>query len=497
MTADVQHIDDALRTLHHWPVELGDFSDQLNYSTVECRGRVGDFPLDHLKQLGRAGHRIELTVRKGSWEARFVIPGVAVLQLASVTGAWDEAFADGPTLETAKSAAEEGRPEILLQLSEPHAAEARVVIRNNPMQTKLHWIRTESALRSSLEGDGWIDVVRALFSALTPQRLVVQDASSTHLTTAGLVIHGPQESPALPLEDLVAAGRDYRETWLDPDRGSLPPPTALAPRLIQGMDESAEVLRRAAAALCWVWLASAVDTSAGGIKIRFDSTPHLEFDLTRPPLSEGIATLELWNWAVSTSDPLRREAFEQSVALAVRQASALASLASVIHRTAKFLLRLSRQGALAEALAARRATRQAAIDAGRVAAQATKASARSVLERVTTFLIGALGLLLANRADLLDPSVTGWLLGALLLLTAVAGAVALGFEFPAIERELVAFAADLNQFRETLTEDDIDQVREMRTLVTAKDELERARLLSIGLLCFALTVEYTILAVSR
>jgi hypothetical protein len=260
------------------------------------------------------------------------------------------------------------------------------------------------------------------------------------------------------------------------------------PTTAVGLSDLADILRRIAHALSWVWLASAAQITRPPLVIRFEGAPDLDFDLTQlpDPVHAGDA-VRLWEWSVATTDPARREALQQSVSLVVREPTALERSPERVLRTAKYLLRLAKQGTVAEALAIRRAARQAAMDAARTMAEASRTATRGVVDRVIAQLIGAFGVLLANRAELINGTVARWLLIALLGLTAATAVMAFAFEFPSSSAGLGAFEQDLEGYSDTLIEEDINHIKAMASLAAARRQLSKAQWISGSLIALAVT----------
>ena len=104
-----------------------------------------------------------------------------------------------------------------------------------------------------------------------------------------------------------------------------------------------------------------------------------------------------------------------------------------------------------------------------------------------TQLVGVLGVLLANRSAVINAAVAGWLLLGILGLTLATGVVAFVFEYPGANGALRAFEADLEGYSDMLIEDDITQIKAMKSLAAARKQLRRARWISAVLVVAAAT----------
>lgn len=351
---------------------------------------------------------------------------------------------------------------------------------------------------------GWLGLASALFATPGPQRLVVQDAGKQTLHATGIVVHGPDISPAAPTYDDLA-WQEYRENWLAGDRASIPAPGAFLQRLDStgsAGDLAGDLVplwRSIAHGLAWLWLASGARVERDQVTATFEGARRLDLDLSAAPAPAGADdTVTLWRWAVATVDSVRHDSVQQAVTLGVRDAADLASAAGPVLRTAKLLHRVAGQGVVAEAMATRRSARAAAITAARASGDAARAASRGVLDRVLAQLTAALGILLVNQRNLLDHGMALTLLWAILAWTVVTAIVAFLVEFPSARRGLDAFCTDLEQYRDTLVSDDIEAIKDLASLKAARLELKRARWIAAVLLVLAgLLVVGVLSAVAR
>lgn len=486
----LQPVQRSLALLERWRLERGggEFQDTVNQSSIELSGTVGDFGVDDLQELAKEGNRAELEIAQGAWSARVRVEPGARFVVDSVAGPIDEAFPDPEVIREIEAARDEERAVDFLRLAADVACVARLSVENRPRESGFHWVRTTSALLDHLERHTWMGLIAALYADESPHRLVLHDAGNGLITGADIVLHGPEVYPPDPPGADSESWREYAESWLHDERSELPPPVAVYPAAADGLLMLFEIFSRIAHVLSWVWLASTTQIDGSTVVIRFEGSPDLDFDLTQLPAAAHAAeAVRLWEWSVATTDPARREALQQAVSLVVREPSELERAPERVLRTAKYLLRLAKQGTVAEALAIRRTARQAAMDAGRTLAEASRVASRSVVDRVIAQLIGAFGVLLANQAELINTTVAGWLLIALLGLTAATAGVAFAFEFTSANAGLTAFERDLDAYSDMLIEEDINHIKTMETIATARRQLARARWISGSLLILAAT----------
>lgn len=459
-----------------------EFRDTLDQSSVELSGGVGDFPVEDLIRLGRDGHRSVLQFGRRGWSARVVVETGGRLAIESVSGPPDAAFPDEHSVQEVLAAKDEGRADDIIRLAAAFECTVRITLLNRAFESGFHWIRTTDGLIGHVEAHTWLGPMHTLYAVDSPHRLVVHDGGGACVRAADLVVHGPDVFPSDPLGIGGSGFREYADTWVRSDRPALPPPTSVNPVESEGMPQVDRLLRGIAHGLGWLWIASTAEITGTTVVIRFETVPDLEFDVTPlPDPGRADEAIRLWQWSVSTTDPARREALQQAISLVVREPGLLERSAERVLRTAKYLLRLTQQGAVAEAMAMRRAARQTAIGAAQTSADASRTASRSVVDRVLTQLVATLGVLLANRGDLINPVVAGWLLIAILGLTLATAAVAFLYEYPGAKSILTAFEADLEGYSDVLVDDDIEHIKRMRSLAAAREQLSKARWIS-GLL---------------
>jgi hypothetical protein len=176
------------------------------------------------------------------------------------------------------------------------------------------------------------------------------------------------------------------------------------------------------------------------------------------------------------TDPARRESLQQAVSLAIVTPGDLLTAARPALRTAKLLYELAQRGAVAEALAARRAARASAAASARGAAQAARDAAGRAVERSLIQAAAAAGIVLSNAGDLIARSPAMVLLGLIALVALGSMTIALRVEQPSAQGGLESELADLTQFRDALSLDEIGDVANASAIRSAQADLKRAKL---------------------
>jgi hypothetical protein len=471
---ELDRLNEALALLEAWRVTHSSppFTDRLDNSFVVLSGPVTDFLAD-AQRFSELRGRAEFEVSQGAWRAR-IWTDDGVWDLEPPGGPWDEAFADDQQIADAQAAADAGQARRLLELCGGLSCEATFSIRLHVSEQDCHWIRTTEALLAYVRTDTWLGWLQAMRLGVCVPRLIVNDAGDSEIAAPSLLIHGPGIYPtrgAVP----VSAGANYAQTWLSQSQNPLPSPEFVEPHKAEGLDAVRELLCGAAHALVWLWLASNVDIDATNIRAHFEGTP-IDVDLTEPlPSSHTDKAIALWRWAVASADPLRREALLQSISLSVRRPDDIGAAAERVRRQASYLWHLAQQGRVAEALAARRAAREAAIGAARTATDAIGTALRSFVNRAVAQIAAAIGILLANTGSLINRSLAGWLLVAVFSMVSVTGAVAFLIDYPGVRDTLDGFRADLSAYSDVLSEEDLNEIGGLTSLTNAKSQLVRAR----------------------
>lgn len=440
--------------------------------------RVSDLAVREILALAHQGHAAEIHVTRGSWSLLVRADGAASPSVEE-DGRPEDAL-DRADLAPMRAAISNSDAAEALRLAGRVSASVQLTVRNRTDVTGFHWIATVDDLDHLLEGEQWARAIQTI--AQSPTVLVVGDAGSGMLTSRHLVICG-FEANVLPPP--VAAAPPNRQ-----DRPSLPSPTVLA-----GAHASSPALGRLVAVfegvmrtLTWFHLATdARFTATGEVALRLEGARSVDFAL-RPSSVPGDPSREiaLYEWATSSADPALRDAIAHAASLAILKPDDVASAAAPVLRTARSLYELSRRGAVAEALATRRSARHAALEAARAAAASARAVASRSLERALIQAAAAVAVVLSNASNIVGR------LPALLLLVLIVGlslislVVATRVEVPDATSALDAELADLDQFREALSEDDVDEIRRLRVIDEARSQLQSARKTAARVYSFAL-----------
>lgn len=339
------------------------------------------------------------------------------------------------------------------------------------------WAPTVSAITHPLQDGRWAGTVLRLART---GLVVVQEAGSDVLRCPGLVVAGPDASPHA-VRTALRADADLSGPFRAAGARAGYPALPVPGDLLAGPDDAGTLeplrpaLAAAAAACAWYWLGRASTVTPDGATTLFEGARPVPLAL-RPALgTDGHAEAALFAWATAAADPLRDDAVHQAVSLAVRDQTDLQGAAVHVLRTARSLHELAGRGVVAEALAARRAARDAAVTAARAAATAGREVATKAVERALALLIAVAVALFANGRNLLGTEAAAVIVAAAAGLALAALTVALRVEVPSGRALLDAFAEDAELYREALGEDDLAAVRNLAASREARVDLRRAR----------------------
>ena len=451
------------------------YEDALDATTlVTSAARIQDLDFNLLTAFRDAGNRVEIELSQGEWEARVLSTSTTSFEV-SVQGPWEDAFADSNAIQAARIAAETNNAGVFLQSSNGMLADIRLTLLNDHLATGAHWLRTVDVLQMLVTRDTWLGFFSLLFETTHPSRLVLQNAGTSSISAGGLVVHGPDVFPDLPTESSAEQVEAYRKAWLRGSRETAPSPTWTVPVRTDGLDDVSSILRGTTELLCWLWLASEAELGTAPIRARFEGMRPVEFDLELGDATDSQDPIALWEWATSTTDPARQEAIQQAVSLSIRDERDLREGSIPVLRTARYLLRISQQGIIAEALATRRTAREAAFTVARGSAEAARSALRKIFDRIVVQLGAAGGVLLANHQALIDRDAALLLLSAILILVAFTALGAYVIDYPGVDKALDAFNKDLDHYRDALPDEDLADIRNMESLVDARSQVRRTR----------------------
>jgi hypothetical protein len=472
---------DALRRRH--PTSA--YTDWLDGSRLEIPGvDVGGFDLAELTGIARLGHSVEFSIEAG-FQAGVTIRPPGAFAVTLISGDFLSTFA-GQELADVEQAFHAGQGDTFLRLCAALRCTVRITVRVRPDVCGFHWIRTSSALVDPISPENWWDTVQGLFRLPTVTELVIEDAGNRWIAASGITVHGPEcDPPRLPGYDTLT-WEAYRRSWLNDGRGAFPAPPATQLRTNDGLEEVAQYLARVSHALCWLWLATSAAISPKGIHLTFEHTAHVTLDLhDLPELAGADDAMRLAEWATASADYMRHDAVQQAVSTAAAGPTTILECAGRILLTAKVLLNLAQSGAVAEALASRRAAVQAAVDAARATSEAARGAARSSSDRAYAEIAAGIGIILANASSVINATLAHWLILLVGALTLVTGVSAYAFEYPAARHTLESYELDLNKVSVILTKHDIADIGKLQSLMQARRDVLRAQIITGLLLVFA------------
>ncbi len=425
------------------------------------------------------GHQwgLSLTVQEDADWAMTITAEGPTRPSIEVEGPDDRAPA-GITLKDLKQAIADSDGIEALRLSKHVSCVAEITLNNQPAAAGAHWVETTAALENLMNGRDW--TASALQLASEPHVVVVEDAQDETLTTRGLVIAGPTAVVAPPAE--VSDDLGYRMAVQTDERFRLLSPLLFAPPERPDVGGSKlrflqQLLNGVARNLVWFWLASEtpVIEDDGSLTITFSGARLVSVNLKAGHVQDVAAELRLYEWAAAGTDPARQEAVQRAISLAVINADDLPTAGGPALRTAKLLYELARRQDVAEAFATRRSAREVALTSARQAAQTARESAGRSVERALLQLGAAAAIVLSNAGGLISPGLAIGLLVLVAGLTIASWSVALTVEIPSAFDGLRAELYDLNQYRETLSRQDIRAIRKLRAVRCSTRDLGRAR----------------------
>jgi hypothetical protein len=138
---------------------------------------------------------------------------------------------------------------------------------------------------------------------------------------------------------------------------------------------------------------------------------------------------------------------------------------------------LAGRGAVAQALAARRGARDAAITAARAAASSARDVAARSVERTLALLLAAALAVFAHGRELLSAGAAVAVVATASALAILALTVADRIELESGSGLLAAFDTDVDVYREALSADDVTSINNLAAVSAARKDLSRSRLL--------------------
>lgn len=461
---------------------LGQWEDSWSRSSVGGDVTTDGVDVATLQGLAAAGCRVALGIEVERLRVRALAEGSSQFMI-EVSGEWTDAAEDDASAAVAGDAAV--RHDLAALLRALPAVPVNLSLTILGQDAGQSWVRTTKAFVDEFERAGWFGFAQLLLPTVgRANRVLILDADDSQVTGMEVAVHGPNVWP------IFDAGSDeHRVVCRDGDpRVDAPVPTAVMPldQIGTRLASAATVMEAVAGALAWLWIADTVTVEGTGITVRLTGNRPIDGELPACPADYAASSVDLWSWSALSSQPARRQATRQAATLQAEEPADLYTRAGSIHDTAEFLFSLAQSGLVQEALAARRAARDSAVTAGRSAADRARAAARSAVDRVLVVVGAGIGVVLANKGDIIDRPVAFGLLGLAAALTIGAGLLAHHLDLPGAARSVALFKEELEQHAEVLSPRDIDAISELPSLQDGAAEVERSRRASFVIIGVAL-----------
>lgn len=343
------------------------------------------------------------------------------------------------------------------------------------------WIPSTAVLADRLSDGRWGSTLLRIKQPTDglPVVVVAQDATTFHLECPGLILAGPEAMLNNVLRHSPAQNGSwgYRRSSTRDDVPDMFVPEDLIPTAHAAgkLEALRPLLTACARACCWYWLGRNTTITADRVTTQFNGVRALELQLLPYDAVEARDEVALFTWATAAAEPVRDDVVQQAVTFAVRDLTDIPGAAGPVLRTARSLHELASRGAVAEALAARRAARDSAVASARAAATAAREVSAKSVERALALLIAAAVALAANGQRLLSTGAATTVIIAAASLALLALLVAERIELASGSRLLEAFDQDLEQFREALGQDDLTAIKQLSAMSAARVDLSRAR----------------------
>ncbi|WP_326836011.1 hypothetical protein VSH64_14000 [Amycolatopsis rhabdoformis] len=428
--------------------------------------------VDDLDALGQGANQTILTIMQESWSVRIVFTGstVTVYEDGDLRDS-----ADADRLGAISAAIEQEDAVEIVEECIDMSAHLSVELVNDPQKSRFHYVDSVDYLHSRLTSPGWHKFIGRLFEHV--DTLIVGDLEDSTIALPELKIHGK------------AGGRGNQRILTEISVGrdgdvSLPSPQWLAPLLIttdesssaKGIEGLADLFRGCCSCLTFAALADRVDSSPTALGVVFSGVRVVNIpNIAIAPASDVTGELALLDWAFPGYDSGKREAVQQAASLTLADGSGFQGGASPIYRTARSVHDLSQRGAVAEALANRRTARGSAINVALDAAKLCREIVTKALERTVIQLGAAVGIVIANAKDLFGSTVSGFLLAALTLLIVLSWLISYRLELVSANDAIESTSTDLQEYRDSLSEDDIEAIRNLQTIKQAKNRIVNSK----------------------
>ncbi|MFC3449582.1 hypothetical protein [Amycolatopsis speibonae] len=350
-----------------------------------------------------------------------------------------------------------------------------ITLKNDPSKTGFHYIEHIGYLVNKLRSPKWYDFVSKIFKSAS--LLIVSDLGNASIKLPELDIRGTftDSGKRRDLNELPAGQEGSN---------SLPSPTWISPFSVydpegqrsSSIDELISLLSGITCCLVYSLLASRTERTPEGISITFTGSRVVSIpNITPEPLPDTLTEMALFEWAFPTVNPGKQEAIQQAASLTLTDSSGFKGAAVPIYRTARSLYELSQRGAVAETLATRRAARSSAIGVALDSAKLAREIVTKSVERTLLQAGVAVGIIVANAKDVLDSPATAALLFVLAVFMMLSWLISYRIELASSSDAIESVSADLQEYRDSLSEDDISAIRGMRTLAQARERIKGAR----------------------
>lgn len=464
---------DALAVIAELRPLLDGATESYGLNAAEVAGviPVSTLPLTRLTAAADGGNLLELRVVAGDWS-------VDVRQEGSViaiepSGPWSDVADDKRRIEMERAIAQNDVARLLRQLDHLEAT-VRYRVKHNVAGSGFHWVATADRLARLVE-DGWLEVGATL--AADASVLLVDDLGKTVSDNGYLAICGPE---ALDTVSAPAVGsvprvidREFTVTRVSPWRFAQL--RASSAQVDAKLDRVRSSLNAVAVMQIWTSLATSADVGNRDATLVFLGPRKVTVAIAARPQQDIAAELALYSWVAAGVDGERLDFAQQALSLAVIDSKDLDSAAVPALGTARSLYELSRKGAVAEALATRRAARDAAAAAGRAAAVTARDTAGKSVERVTVQLVAAVGVLVAHWREALTVSQARWLLGLILLICVATLVLTVRVTLRSASRGLDDELTDLDYAREALSGEEIAKIKASGAVTAARSDISRAK----------------------
>lgn len=446
------------------------------------RTQISALPLSELQQLVTLGHVVELEVRSDDWTLyiRWETGGNTI----EVTGPI-AAAAQGDAADLTRAIERRAVPETLAFL-DAHTTNVTLNVRNRPAATRAHWVRTATDLTSLIK-DRWFATAHQLTTGAP--LLVVDDLQDAVVSATGIVALGPAAQDTQPgtppSENVTLSDSTFRHSRA----GDTPPPSPLTfagARLTHGTNSEAAADVTAAFnaltfMLAWQLMATTAEPVPTGLNITISGAREVQALLNPATLvASNIETtqadlLDLYRWVAESTEADRVYFAQQALSLALVTANDALTAPRPALRTAKSLYDLSRRGLVTETMAARRSARDNALATGRAAATLARDTVGKATERAVVQVVAIAAIVVARVQDALTTNQAGLLLLLVAALCAGSLAVTHLVTLKSAQDGLDAELTDLDQYRDSLSEDDVRAIKDTGAIKSAQADLDRSR----------------------